>query len=319
MNQQHKFNASINFLRAIAILGVVFYHIFPFYIKGGFLGVCLFFLISGYLLAKQGNTHWEDREFTFLGFYKKKIKRIYPALYLMVITIVAYFTLFHQELLLGVREEAASIFLGVNNWWQMAIYASYFNQVTEHSAFTHLWYMGVEIQLLLIWPFLFYFYKKVCEKKWGKLGIIFFAALAVLSALLMAVLYQPERVNRIYYGTDTRAFTFFIGVCLGLGENDWMQKVPKLFKGRDGRILSLVFLAVTVLLFILVPGEAGWLYYGGMAFISLFFGLMIFVMNCCRFNETVVAKIKWLQFIGTYSYWIYLWHYPLLFILMCLY
>ena len=143
MKQQCTYNQGINFLRAVAILGIVAYHIFPYTVRGGFLGVCIFFLISGYLAARQSQVSWANEEFSFKAYYIKKFKRIYPSLYVMVMSVIAFFTLFHEELLLGAREETASIFLGVNNWWQMVAHASYFLSITEHSLFIHLWYMGV--------------------------------------------------------------------------------------------------------------------------------------------------------------------------------
>ena len=159
MRTTYTYNEGINFLRAVSILGIVLYHIFPFAMKGGFLGVCFFFLISGYLAAKKGQIDWDNESFHIRKYYIKKGLRIYPALYIMVMAVIAFFTVFHQELLLGAREEAASIFLGYNNWWQMLTQASYFMKITEHSPFTHLWYLGVEMELLAVWPLLFLLYK----------------------------------------------------------------------------------------------------------------------------------------------------------------
>ena len=110
MRTTYTYNEGINFLRAVSILGIVLYHIFPFAMKGGFLGVCFFFLISGYLAAKKGQIDWDNESFHIRKYYIKKGLRIYPALYIMVMAVIAFFTVFHQELLLGAREEAASIF-----------------------------------------------------------------------------------------------------------------------------------------------------------------------------------------------------------------
>lgn len=319
MKQQHTYNEGINFLRAVAILGIVAYHIFPYTIKGGFLGVCIFFLISGYLAARQSQVNWANGEFSFKTYYIKKFKRIYPPLFVMVMSVIAFFTLFHEELLLGAREETASIFLGINNWWQMATHASYFLSITEHSPFTHLWYMGVQIQMLLLWPVLFWLFKKLSEKKLGKHSIWIFVVLTGLSIALMAILYAPDNVNRIYYGTDTRAFSFFMGVILGLQEDTWTAHMPQWITGLGGRIIVSLSLVATLVLFVLVDGQSAWLYRGGMACISLFFALLVFVMNCYQFQETIFAKSRIFSYIGKHSYLIYLWHYPIVFVLMYLY
>lgn len=233
----------------------------------------------------------------------------------MVMAVIAFFTVFHQELLLGAREEAASIFLGYNNWWQMLTQASYFMKITEHSPFTHLWYLGVEMELLVVWPLLFLLYKKWIEPRLGKGAIWLFVLLAVASVLAMGLMYHADNVNRVYYGTDTRAFSFLIGVVLGLKEDDWNKKGNILFQGDNGRALFFVSLLVTIALFVLVEGEQAWLYRGGMALISLFFAFMVYVMNQCDFTTTALNRNKVLQWIGRHSYWIYLWHYPLLFII----
>ena len=83
MRTTYTYNEGINFLRAVSILGIVLYHIFPFAMKGGFLGVCFFFLISGYLAAKKGQIDWDNESFRIRKYYIKKGLRIYPALYIM--------------------------------------------------------------------------------------------------------------------------------------------------------------------------------------------------------------------------------------------
>lgn len=319
MKQRIEYNYGINFMRAVAIIGIVLYHIFPLTIQGGFLGVCFFFLISGYLLARQTSLSWENQEFSFRKYYIKKFLRIYPPLYIMVMTVLSYFTLFQRPLLLGAREETASIFLGVNNWWQMATHASYFMQVTEHSPFTHLWYMGVEMEYLLLWPVLFWLYKKINEKTKQKGGILFLLLLIVASGILMGVLFHTSGVNRVYYGTDTRAFTFLMGVCLGLCEESLQNCLPEWFFEKGSRVVFSVCLGITLALFVLVQGESSWLYQGGMLGISLLFALLVFSMNCIREQELLFTRSRILQFIGKKSYYIYLWHYPILFVVLYLF
>lgn len=312
------YNPGINFLRAVAMIGIVLYHIFPISVKGGYLGVCIFFIISGYLAAKQGDATWESGNFSAWKYYKKRFKRIYPPLFFMVMTVIAYFTLFHRELLLGAREETASILLGYNNWWQMLTQSSYFTKMTEHSPFTHLWYMGVEIELLILWPIFLMLYKKIFERFLGRRGAFFFVLLAVASAGLMALLYDADAVNRVYYGTDTRSFAFFLGAWLGLREDDILQKMPNALKDFWGQLLFSILFLVMVVLFFVVKGESQWLYMGGMAGICVLFSFMILLMNASGIHHSKLSEAKLMQFLGTHSYLIYLWHYPLIFVLMYL-
>ncbi len=309
------YNKGINFLRAIAILGIVFYHIYPWNVRGGFLGVCFFFLISGYLAVRQAEARYEKQGIRPRLFYIKKFLRIYPPMYIMVMSVVAFLTLFHKDLLIGIREEVFSILLGYNNWWQWATQTSYFQKVSEHSLLTHLWYMGVEIQLLIVWPWLYLFYKKVAEKKWGKKAILYWVLLAVLSIVLMMVLYDETNINRVYYGTDTRSFAFFFGVILGLKEDDWIKFGKNRLDGVLGFILVALLTLAMVVSFFTIEGFCKWLYFGGMAGISILYGLQLYLMNLCNFSEKWICDNPLVQWIGKKSYLIYLWHYPILFAL----
>lgn len=132
-------------LKGIAILGIVLYHAFPSYVPGGFLGVPLFFVLSGYLMFTTTLQKWRSGSFHICDYYQNRIKKIMFPCFVMVMCVCAYMTIRNSPQMIGIRQQVASIFLGYNNWWQIAQNASYFEKHTASSPFTHLWYLSVEM------------------------------------------------------------------------------------------------------------------------------------------------------------------------------
>lgn len=166
--------AGLDGLRGIAILGVMGYHLMPHTLPGGFLGVNLFFVLSGYLMAITSIRTQAQSGFRVGKFYWKRIVRIYPALVLAVCSTVFMAQFFAPDSLPGVRREVLSIFSGSNNWWQMNQNASYFTRITGASPFTHLWSLAIEMQFYILWPVLFLGYTTLNHyKRWGQVFSLF--------------------------------------------------------------------------------------------------------------------------------------------------
>ena len=169
----------IDVLKTIAITGVVLFHVFPDTVKGGFLGVCLFLVISGFLFVKQTNSAWRKQNFHMETFYAKRLPKLYGGMYAMIVTTLAFMTMFAPQYLVGRFEELKSIFLGYNNWWQIEQNADYFTRMANASPFTHLWFLGIELQYYLIWPVLFFIYMLLAELFGKRSGAVFFAVLGL--------------------------------------------------------------------------------------------------------------------------------------------
>lgn len=207
--------AGLDGLRGIAILGVVGYHLAPQAVPGGFLGVNLFFVLSGYLIAVSSRRMQVRSGFRVGKFYWKRIIRIYPALILAVCATLFTAQFLAPDVLRGVRHEVLSIFSASNNWWQIVRNTSYFTRITGTSPFTHLWSLAVEMQFYLIWPILFLGYTAPNHRRRWRAG--FFILLIFLSVLAMLLLLQPEGDHsRAYYGTDSRIFALLIGGLRGM-------------------------------------------------------------------------------------------------------
>ena len=121
--------AGFDALRGIAIIGIVLYHLYPSIFPGGFLGVPLFFVLSGYLMFITSDVKWEKGKFSIKSYYKKRFIKIFPPLFFTVIAVCSYLTLFQRGQMAGIRKELCSIFLGYNNWWQIMENSSYFSRL----------------------------------------------------------------------------------------------------------------------------------------------------------------------------------------------
>lgn len=321
-HKSKKYIAGIDFLRVFALSGVVFYHAFPSWIPGGFLGVCLFFIISGYLLFLNTESTIQNKNFNLFTYFKRRGRKIYPALFVMVMSVIAFLTLSAPSRLSGIRQEFLSIFGGYNNWWQLKENTDYFARMSNYSPFRHLWFIGVELQLYLFYPFIHCLYIFIANKRTKKQAANLFLLLAVISGIEMALLYSPGQAGRVYYGTDSRAFSFFLGAYIGSLQRCRIlrfciaEKSTSPIRTNNSPIIKktsfYLCLAVSFLLYLVVKGESTFLYYGGMFGICLIF--------CVFFISTIRSgHIKWIhcypiRWLAKYSYLIYLWHYPLLFI-----
>lgn len=299
-------------LRGIGIAGIVLYHLFPNACKGGFLGVPLFFVLSGYLMFVTSQASWERGDFHIRNYYKKRIRKIVPPLFTMVMGVCCFLTLTHSSLLTGIRQEVCSIFLGYENWWQIGQKASYFTKLANASPFTHLWFLAVEIQFYLLWPILFFLYQKACKAIPGRKMCFVFLFLALLSASRMFLLHIPDGdPSRVYYGTDTMAFPLLIGIFLGAIRQQYKQLCFTIEK-RKACLLFFFFVLTIGILFFTVDGQNNFLYQGGMFLLSLFFATMI---NLIANQEASIGRFldtSLLSLLGKKSYGIYLWHYPII-------
>ena len=230
----------------------------------------------------------------------------------MVMVICTYLTLIQSSLLTGIRQEICSIFLGYENWWQIGQNASYFSRLSEASPFTHLWFLAVEIQFYLLWPFVFLLYKKMCQFFDCKKMCFLFLLLALLSAGRMFLLHTPGGdPSRVYYGTDTMAFPLLIGIFLGALREQYDRLCFSISK-KASLILLGIFVLTIITLFFTVDGQNNFLYPGGMFLISLLFAVMIqMIVNQEEYLGNLLENTA-LSFLGKKSYGIYLWHYPLI-------
>ncbi|MHC5268882.1 acyltransferase family protein [Enterococcus sp. LJL98] len=310
---QRRYIHGFDGLRSLAVIGVIFYHLMPSSMRGGYLGVPVFFVLSGYLITDLLRQEWQrEGKIHLKSFYLRRIKRLYPALVALLIVSSAYITLFQRNLLNNLRGIVSSSLLYVNNWWQIQHGFSYFDRFGNESPFTHLWSLAVEGQNYLIWPLLFLLLMKLVKNKARRLQILLGATL--LSAVLMAVLFQPGGdPTRVYYGTDTRLFSIWLGSLLAFvwPSTQLSSHIPV----QARRILNLsggVALLLLALAFFFLDGRYTFVYYGGMYVISLVILVLVAVIA-----HPGSSWSKWLtnpvfDYLGKRSYSLYLYQFPVM-------
>jgi len=307
---------AIDGLRALAVAAVVIYHAAPSWLPGGFLGVTVFFVISGYLitsllLAEQATQGRIDLP----RFWLRRARRLLPALYAMLVLLLAYVELTDPAEVARLRGDVLAAFFYVTNWAFVFRHQPYFVVMGRPPLVQHLWSLAVEEQFYLVWPVIC----AVWLARWPKRRAVATVGIGiVVSALLMAVLVRGIGENpRAYYGTDTRAAELLIGALLA-----WLwplraRPASAATASTDRRWLAEVasWLSLGVLVFCLVMLNEAHpaLYRGGFAVTALASAaVLVLVTHPLSRSLPAVLTLRPVQWVGLRSYSIYLWHWPVL-------
>lgn len=309
-----RFIAGFDGLRALAILFIIAYHFSFSWAGGGFLGVDAFFVLSGYLMtSKIISMHGNEADMSLQKLWSGRVQRLLPTVYIMIAVTLLWVALLKKELLSTIlKDAAASLFYGTN-WWFVFHKLSYFDSFGAPSPFKHLWYLAVQEQFFFVWSIVLIVGLRCFKKRWT-LSIITFI-LITCSSLLMGIMYNPEAdPSRVYYGTDTRSFELLIGSWLALTLP--MHKFSSVeitdIKMHALNIASIFSLAAFILGAIFMDEFQAFLYFGGMLLVSLNAALLIVCISHPSCFTGKILSWKPLQWIGTRSFGLYLWHYPII-------
>lgn len=302
-------------LRTLAITGVTLFHFFPQTMSGGYLGVSLFFVITGYLLAFKSKSGNGSLSFHPGFYFLKRIRRIYPALLLVLLTTIGVYSLLAPQVITAIRPETLSIVFGYNNWWQIAQNSDYFTRLMNQSPFTHLWFLGIELQYYLLWPVLFIFYTGVTQLYGKRVGLLFFVFAGLGAAIVMPLYYQQGvDITRLYYGTDMRIYALLLGAAMGIFHADFIFRTTGKWNILIGNMAILAACLITVAGYFQLDGQFPLVYQGGMLLFTFLFCLLLGFVTDDRLLFARFFEKPFFRWLGTYSYGIFLWQYPVLYL-----
>lgn len=300
-------------IRTLAVIGVILYHLLPTQMRGGYLGVPVFFVVSGYLITDLLRQEWDQNgKIKVIDFYVRRMKRLYPGMVVMLGLAAAYITLFQRNLLNNLRGVVVSSLLYYNNWWQINHGLSYFDRFGNESPFTHLWSLAVEGQNYLIWPLVFILLMKIGKKRSRVFNVV--AGITVFSGILFAVLYTPGAdPTRVYYGTDTRLFSIWMGSALAfIWPTTHLKKEIPIKAKRILNLSGIVSLLGLVFAFFLLDDHLTFVYYGGMFLISILATVLVAVTAHPGASLNRLLTNPLFSYIGKRSYGIYLYQFPVM-------
>ncbi|AOB21187.1 acyltransferase [Lactiplantibacillus plantarum] len=299
-------------IRTLAVLGVIIYHLMPASLQGGYLGVPIFFVVSGYLitdiLLQDILSRGHVRIWRFLG---HRMRRLYPAFVTMLLGTTAYITLFQRSLLTNIRATVLTNLVYVYNWFEINHGQSYFDRFNGESPFTHLWSLSIEGQYYLFWPLvigiLMVIFKKRSRVFW------FMMIAAGISAITMAMLYDPANTNRVYYGTDTRMFAILLGSGLAF---IWPSRELSADIANVNRvtldILGGASLIAIIWMFFQMSGQSDFTYRGGMLLFTVLSTVLVATVAHPASHLNRVLTNPVFKYVGQRSYGIYLYQFPVM-------
>jgi peptidoglycan/LPS O-acetylase OafA/YrhL len=319
VKRDRRYMPGLDGLRAIAVIGVMLYHLKFGWAEGGLLGVGVFFTLSGYLITDILLNQVNRGGIKLKAFWLARARRLLPALFVMLIVVTAWVTLIGPHQPADFRSAALSAAAYFNNWWLIFHHVSYFERFAPPSPLNHLWTLSVEEQFYILWPFLLMLglrfvpeLRNTTGVRPRLAGVTLIAALC--SGILMAVLYHPSLdPSRVYYGTDTRALELLIGAALAMM---WPSRRLHARIAPRARLMiegaGVAGLVVIGLMFWRTSEFSPFLYRGGFALLGLGSVLAVASLTHPASRLGPIVGCRPMRWIGERSYGIYLWTLPII-------
>jgi len=314
------YNGALDGLRAVAVVAVMIYHFAPSALPAGFLGVDIFFVVSGFLISRLIMAEIVRTKTLGRGhFWARRARRLLPAVATMtLVVLIAVALRFSDAELHDIRAQALGTLFFCVNWVIIYAKGSYFTTVGRPSPFLHMWTLAVEEQFYLVLPLVFFAARRVIVRHPIRTSVVALLG-AIASTVWMAVLVSPTGdPSRAYLGTGSHAMGLLVGVALGVpagAHTPWEAAAARVRASalavRTAGAVALLALVALLVTMWTVDGQTYALYRGGFLAFSVVCGALVAVV--VMLPSTRVAEMlsaPWLVAIGLRSYSLYLWHWP---------
>ena len=300
-----KYYKDINIVRVLSCIAVLLYHLNI--LKGGYLAVCTFFVLSGYLSWMSA---YKSEDFKIGKYYKNKLLKLYLPLVMVVFITTAIIPLFENIHWFNLKRETTSVLFGYNNFWQLNANLDYFARHVD-SPFMHLWYISILLQFDLIFPFIYMWFKNM-EEKTSKIVPCIISTLLSLASLIYFYIMCKNKLMNAYYNTFTRVFSIMLGVTAGMISMYYGALIPKKLKNvKTSKIIFYLYIILLILSFIFVKSN------------SKYFALSIILVSIIscrlldygRIDTSNLNKVdNFFKSLTSICYEVYLFQYPIIYI-----
>lgn len=305
MGSNRKYHKYLDVIRVFFCLAIFLYHLGI--LKGGYLAVCSFFALSGYLSCISAI---KKDKFSIKEFYISRLKKVYLPLIIVVFLSVGTISFFNNINWLNLKPETTSVILGYNNFWQLSVNLDYFAHHID-SPFMHLWYVSILLQFELVFPFIFIILKKIGNKINKRLPILITFILSIISFIYFCYMSLHNNLMVAYYNSFARCFSILFGMMVGFIHGYYKPIGTNRFKNKEKQVILFYLVLLFILFVIVVP--SGKLFEIGMI-LSTLFTLRLIDYSLVIKDDVITTRTRLINYLSNISYEVFLIQYPVIYI-----